>query len=69
MVLDRLWRHREQQPAAIVGECAGCEEDITTQEDYYSFTLGDKNNVLIHRNDDCCAKFVEANSYMRFTEK
>jgi hypothetical protein len=67
MVLDSHWRHHEWQPP-VVGECAGCEEDITADEYYYEFQEG-RESVLVHQNDECCRQYVAEKSICRGPEE
>jgi hypothetical protein len=67
MVIDRLWRNQEWQPP-VVGECAGCEEDITANECYYEFQEG-KETVLVHQESECCRNYVSNMSICRGPEE
>lgn len=56
MIIDSLWRDREKEPE-VVGECAGCEEGIRANEDWYGFMLPDGER-MIHQNAECCQQFI-----------
>jgi hypothetical protein len=60
MVIDRLWRHHEQEPK-VIGECAGCWGDITANEHWYEFQEG-KEVVLVHQESECCKQYVAEKS-------
>lgn len=52
MVIDSHWRHLEREPK-VIGECAGCHEDIYEGEDIYDFDSG-----LVHQDSECCQQYV-----------
>jgi hypothetical protein len=60
MVIDSRWRHLEQEPQ-IVGECAGCEEDIYRHEQWLDTELQGQN-YLVHQDSECCYQFVSGMS-------
>jgi hypothetical protein len=62
MVIDSLWRHREQEPKVIC-ECVGCGEDIVEGDDVLVFddVLGDK--VMIHQDSECTYQYVSGMGY------
>jgi hypothetical protein len=60
MVVDSRWRHLEDNRTAI-GECAGCEEDIYANEDWYETP----NGTIIHQSDDCCRQYIAEMSLCR----
>jgi hypothetical protein len=64
MVIDAKWRHLEREPQ-IIGECAGCEEDIVSGESFYEFTMGVVSKVFVHQNPECCMQYVAENSWCR----
>jgi hypothetical protein len=66
MVIDSLWGAQEWQPP-VIGECAGCEEDITANECYYEFQEG-KETVLVHQESECCRNYVANMSICRGPE-
>jgi hypothetical protein len=57
MILDKLWKEKEQGPK-VIGECSGCEEDIYEGEDIYAFQMSFYSKVLIHQNSECCLQYV-----------
>jgi hypothetical protein len=57
MVVDSLWRHREQEPK-VVAECPGCQEDITEGEEVLEFTDVDGETVLVHQDLECTYQYV-----------
>jgi len=57
MVIDSLWRDFEQEPD-VIGECAGCEEDIHEGEDVLEFMDVDGETVMVHQNSDCTYQYV-----------
>jgi hypothetical protein len=66
MVQDSQWRHLEQE-VKVVGECAGCQEDITADQDWYEVagTTSNGEQVKVHQSDDCCRQYVADMSYCR----
>ena len=56
MVVDKHWRHLEKEPQ-IVGECAGCEEDIYRHEQWLDMDIHG-HNYLIHQNNECTYQFI-----------
>jgi hypothetical protein len=59
MVIDSLWRHREQEPK-VVCECPGCEEDITEGDEVLEFTDVEGETVLVHQDLECTYQYVAA---------
>lgn len=57
MVVDRLWRHLEQEPK-IVGECAGCQGDIAEGEDILEFVGFDGETTLVHQDNECAYQYL-----------
>ena len=64
MVIDAKWRHLEQEPQ-VVGECAGCEEDIVAGEDFYELQIIVGEKIYIHQNAECCRQYVAEYSWCR----
>jgi hypothetical protein len=63
MVVDSLWKDREQQPK-VIGDCAGCQEDVLAGEDVYEFDdFG--QTLLIHQKPECCQHYVAEMSVCR----
>lgn len=60
-VIDSLWREKEPK---VMGECAGCQEDIYTGEDVYEFDDYDQT-ILIHQKSECCMQYVAEMSVCR----
>lgn len=59
IVIDSLWRVNKEPK--IIGECAGCGEDIYNHQDWYEFEeTNDK--YLIHQDSVCCWHFVSDRS-------
>ena len=52
MVIDSLWNDEPKEPP-IVGECAGCLEDIYAGQDIYEC-----EGELVHQDKDCCMDYV-----------
>jgi hypothetical protein len=67
MILDSHWRHQEQPEPKVIGECAGCQEDIAANQDWYEMVQVTTNGeqVLVHQSDDCCRQYVADMSYCR----
>jgi hypothetical protein len=57
MVIDTQWRHNEQPEQKIFGECAGCENEIFTGDDYYEIKTSNEI-LMVHQNAMCCMEFV-----------
>jgi hypothetical protein len=55
MVIDNLWRKKEQE---VVAECGGCKEDIFAGEDVYEFTSEAGETVLLHQSLECCREYI-----------
>ncbi|MGF6951916.1 3-methyladenine DNA glycosylase AlkD [Neobacillus sp. B4I6] len=68
MTIDSLWKEREQE-SKVIGECAGCEEDIVVGETFYEFTMGVVEKVYVHQNSECCMQYVAENSWCRGGEE
>lgn len=70
MVLDSLWREREQEPK-VFGECVGCQEDITANQYWYEVaqTTSEGKHVLVHQSDECCRQYVAEMSFCRGPEE
>lgn len=68
MIMDNKWRHFERYPK-VIGECAGCEENITSDQAYYEFTMSVIKNVFVHQKDACCRQYVSEMSICRGEEK
>jgi hypothetical protein len=65
MVIDSLWRSKEQEPQ-VYGECAGCEGDIFHGEGYYEIeTVNGNEKVMVHQKPDCCMTYVSEMSWCR----
>lgn len=58
MVVDSLWRHREQPEPKAIAECSGCEEEILEGETVLEFTDVDGETILVHQELDCCYQYV-----------
>lgn len=52
MVIDSIWRKHECEPK-VIGECAGCQEDIYEGQYIYDF-----DGELVHQNPECCMNYV-----------
>lgn len=57
MVVDRYWNDEPH----VVGECAGCGENIYAGEDIYDYE-GELELILVHQNTECCEQFVSDRS-------
>jgi hypothetical protein len=57
MILDSHWRHLEKEQK-IIGECAGCHEDIVEGEDILVCNEFPNEEVLIHQDNECVYQFV-----------
>jgi hypothetical protein len=57
MVIDSLWRGKEQEPK-VISECVGCKDDIFAGQDVYEFTNEAGETVLIHDNLECCREYI-----------
>lgn len=68
MVLDSHWRHLEKPEPKVVGECAGCEEDIYAHEQWLDL-VSLKGDYLVHQNTECCYQFVVEMSVCRGGEE
>jgi hypothetical protein len=68
MVIDSLWKHQEDH-RSVIGECAGCEEDIVGGQNYYEFTMSVVEKVYVHQNPECCMQYVAENSWCRGGEE
>jgi hypothetical protein len=63
MVIDKLWKEKEQEPK-VIGDWAGCQEDILSGKDVYEFDdYGEI--VLIHQKSECCQHYVAEMSVCR----
>ena len=60
MVVDSLWTVLEKGETQVVGECAGCGEDIYEGQDIY-----DCEGELIHQNEECCSQYVSNRSWCK----
>jgi extradiol dioxygenase family protein len=67
MVIDAHWRHLERAPQ-VVGECAGCEEDIYTHEQWLEMEL-QGHDFLVHQDKECTYQFVSGMSVCRGGEE
>jgi extradiol dioxygenase family protein len=63
MTIDSHWRHLEQEPQ-VIGECAGCEEDITADQQWLDMELNG-HQCLVHQDSECCYQFVSSISICR----
>ncbi|WP_052343610.1 hypothetical protein [Bacillus massiliigorillae] len=59
MVIDRLWERFEKEPE-VIGECAGCGEEIYAGQDIY-----DCEGELVHQDEECCMQFVGNKSWCK----
>lgn len=66
MVVDAHWRHLEQEPQ-VVGECAGCQEDIYRHEQWLDMDFHG-HRYLVHQNPECTYQFVSEMSICRGVE-
>jgi hypothetical protein len=66
MVIDSLWRHLEDH-RTVIGECAGCEEDIYSNEQWYE--VGNEEGTIVHQSDDCCRQYIAEMSFCRGGEE
>jgi hypothetical protein len=57
MVNDLLWTHKEQEPK-VLGDCVGCQVDITEGEEVYEFQDVHGEIVWVHQNGSCCMSYV-----------
>lgn len=57
MLRDRFWRNFESKEPKVVGECAGCKEEVYDYEEVYEFLEFDEP-VIIHQDAACCRQFV-----------
>jgi hypothetical protein len=64
MVNDLLWTHNEQEPK-VLGECVGCQEDITEGEEVYEFQDVHGENVWVHQYGSCCLIYISDLSVCR----
>lgn len=65
MIPNTVWIDKGQVPK-VVGECAGCQEDILENEAYYDFQAnGCGVETLVHQTADCCFQFVSDRSVCR----
>lgn len=62
MVVDRLWRHREQARKAIC-ECAGCGGDIFEGDEVLELTDVHGEVIMLHQNAECAYQFVASDAY------
>ena len=67
MVIDSLWREREQE-SKVIGECSGCEEDIYSNEQWFDFVIKGEN-YLAHQDKECCYQFIAEMSISRGGEE
>jgi extradiol dioxygenase family protein len=67
-VLDSLWRHNEQPEQKVIGECAGCEEDILSTNDWLELDFKGEN-YLLHQDPECTYQFVAGMSICRCGEE
>jgi hypothetical protein len=61
MVLDALWSHAERHinapEPAVIGECYGCNEDITEAQTWLEMELNGCT-YLVHDCEECAYQFV-----------
>jgi hypothetical protein len=57
MVNDLLWTHKEQE-TKVLGDCVGCQEDITEGEDVYEFQDVYGETVWVHQYGSCCMIYI-----------
>jgi hypothetical protein len=60
MVLDSHWCHLEQPETKVIGECAGCHEDIVEGDDILECNEFCNETVLLHQDSECAYQFVAA---------
>lgn len=58
-VENPMIRAQPKEPK-VVGECAGCMEDILEGEDIYEF-----DDLLVHQSMACCQDYVSNRSVCR----
>lgn len=68
MVVDSHWRQQEKQQK-VVGECAGCQEDIYEGEGIYAFQMSFYSKVYIHQTSECCMQYVANMSICKVAEE
>lgn len=57
MIRDRFWYRFERFEPKIVGECAGCKEEVFDYEEVYEVQeFGEK--IIIHQDSTCCQQFI-----------
>lgn len=61
MVVDRLWRHFEEEPK-VFSVCAGCEDEIYMGEDILEFENDIGDTVYLHAEDRCAYQYVARQS-------
>lgn len=64
MVIDAIWRNYEKEPA-IVGECAGCLEDIYEGENILVFDDVHGETVMVHQDSECTYQYVSGMAYCK----
>jgi hypothetical protein len=67
MVIDTLWD--SGRAPKVVGECAGCNEDIYSIDEFYEMTEADGEIVYVHQTPDCCQHYVSERSICRGPEE
>jgi hypothetical protein len=67
MVIDRHWKHHGKE-SQVVGECAGCEEDIYAHEQWMEMELHG-HSYQMHQDTDCCYQWVSGISRFRGGEE
>lgn len=64
MVVDSHWRHLERKPK-VIGECAGCHEDILEGQDILECNEFGNEEVLLHQDSECAYQFVTNISFCK----
>lgn len=54
MIRDRFWYDFERFEPKVVGECAGCKEEILEDEEIYQLD----SDTIIHQDPMCCRDYV-----------
>lgn len=63
MVIDRLWKHQEQEPKTIGYHCEGCSCPIIKGEPILELTNNAGEKILLHQDSDCTYQYVAGMAY------
>ena len=63
MVIDRLWKHQEQEPKTIGYHCEGCGAEIMEGQEILELTNSDGETIMLHLNAECCFQFIASDAY------